>query len=89
MPNWFVYIVRCSDDSLYAGISTDVTARVLTHNSGRGAKYTRARRPVNLVWKKRAKNESAARKMEMAIKKLPRIKKLDLINPAKPKNKIF
>ena len=52
MAGWYVYIVRCSDGSLYTGITKDVEARVSMHNAGRGAKYTRARRPVELVCRK-------------------------------------
>ena len=47
--NWIVYLLRCSDNSLYCGISNDVTRRVATHNAGQGAKYTKSRRPVELV----------------------------------------
>jgi putative endonuclease len=79
MKKWFVYIVRCRDGSLYTGITTDVVARIKIHNFGKGAKYTRSRRPVKLVWKKIMKSESAARKREAKIKKLPRNKKIALI----------
>jgi len=65
---WFVYLVRCRDGSLYTGISTDPEARVRAHNSGRGAKYTCARRPVTLVHAEAAKSRSAALRRERAIK---------------------
>ena len=65
---WFVYILRCRDGSLYTGITTDVVARLATHNTGHGAKYTRSRRPARLVWSSRALTESGARKREWAIK---------------------
>ncbi len=79
MSRWFVYIVRCSDKSLYTGITTDAAARVLIHNAGKGAKYTRSRRPVKLVYKKAMRSESAARKLEARIKNLSRAGKLDLV----------
>jgi predicted GIY-YIG superfamily endonuclease len=79
MSHWSVYIVRCADKSLYTGITTDVAARVKIHNSGKGAKYTRSRLPVKLVYKKAMRSESAARKRETTIKKLSRADKLFLI----------
>jgi putative endonuclease len=79
MPKWFVYIVRCSDKSLYTGITTDVAARIKIHNFGKGAKYTRSRLPVKLVYKEAMRSESAARKREAEIKKLPRLEKLSLL----------
>lgn len=75
MSTWYLYIVRCADDSLYTGITTNVTARIAIHNAGKGAKYTRSRRPVVLVKKIRCKDESRARKREMEIKKCTRAKK--------------
>jgi putative endonuclease len=81
MPKWFVYIVRCSDKSLYTGITTDVAGRIKIHNSGKGAKYTRSRRPVKLVYKEAMRSESAARKREAEIKKLSRLEKLSLLRP--------
>jgi putative endonuclease len=79
MKKWLVYIVRCADGSLYTGITTDVAARIKIHNSGKGAKYTRSRRPVKLVWKKMMKSESVARKREAQIKKFSRAEKLSLV----------
>lgn len=67
---WHVYIVRCSDDSLYTGIARDVEARVQTHNAGKGARYTRSRLPVTLVYQEPAADRSAALKREYAIKQL-------------------
>jgi len=64
---------------LYTGITTDVAHRVKIHNDGKGAKYTRARRPVVLKWKKRMRDESAARKEEYRIKKLKREEKVLLV----------
>jgi predicted GIY-YIG superfamily endonuclease len=78
MARWFVYVVRCADDSLYTGISTDVPARVAAHNAGRGARYTRARLPVRLVHVENKRSRSTALKREAAIKALPRTEKLGL-----------
>ncbi len=80
MKPWFVYILRCKDKSLYTGITTDLKNRVLKHNQGKGAKYTRSRRPVKLVWSEKTKSESSARKKEAQIKNLTRFKKLELIS---------
>jgi putative endonuclease len=67
-----VYIVRCADDTLYTGIAIDVMRRVQEHNEGRkGAKYTRARRPVELVYTEQVENRSMAAKREHQIKQLP------------------
>lgn len=70
MSPWFVYIVRCADGSLYTGIAVDVDERIKKHNAGLGAKYTRSRKPVRLVWSERVESESAARIREIEIKKL-------------------
>jgi len=76
---WYFYIVRCRDNSLYSGIATDVEDRVKEHNEGHGAKYTFSRRPVTLVYAERFNNVSQARKREMQIKAWSRIKKQRLI----------
>ena len=82
----YVYILKCSDGTFYTGWTTDIEARVNTHNTGSGAKYTRGRRPVSLVYYEKLPDRSAALKREAAIKRLPRNKKLELIasNPARP-----
>lgn len=77
--SWSVYIVRCADESLYTGISTDVARRIGEHNDGTGAAYTRSRRPVTLAWSEPAPSRSAALKREAQIKKLPREKKGRLV----------
>ncbi|MFA5369059.1 MAG: GIY-YIG nuclease family protein [Candidatus Paceibacterota bacterium] len=75
-----VYIVQCNDDTLYTGIAVDLTRRTSEHNSSkRGAKYTRARRPVRLVYSKKFRDKSAALRAEIQIKKLSRNDKLTLI----------
>jgi len=77
---WYVYVVRCSDETLYTGITTDVEKRVNEHNSSKnGAKYTKSRRPVKLVYSEKAVDRSGASKREHFIKKLPRVKKIELI----------
>ena len=84
-PSWHVYILRCSDGSLYTGISTNVTARVQRHNAGMGAAYTRSHLPVTLAWNERVESESDARKREAQIKRWTRIKKQNLIDFADPR----
>ena len=76
---WYVYILECSDKTLYTGITTDVNRRLLQHNSGKGAKYTRMRLPVRLRVVFEAKNRSEASKEEYRIKKLSREEKLRLL----------
>lgn len=85
MSDSFVYIVECCDGSYYTGWTTDVEARVKTHNSGEGAKYTRSRLPVRLVYFEQLENRSAAMKREAAIKKLTRVQKERLIMESKSK----
>lgn len=76
-----VYILECSDNTLYTGITTDIERRIKEHNtSQKGAKYTKLRRPVRLVYKENQENRSLASKREYAIKKLTREEKLRLIN---------
>jgi putative endonuclease len=75
----FVYIVACSDGTLYTGWTTDVEARVKAHNAGRGSRYCKQRRPVRLVYQEKMPDRSAAQRRELAIKRLPRRKKVELI----------
>ena len=78
---YYVYILSCSDDTLYTGITTDIKRRIDEHNhSEKGAKYTKVRRPVTLVYSEESEDRSSASKREYAIKKLSREKKLELIN---------
>lgn len=80
IPEWQVYIVRCSDNTLYTGIAKDLAKRLAAHNSDKhGAKYTRPRRPVQLVYREPAVSRSAAAKREYAIKQLGLVQKLALI----------
>jgi len=78
---WFVYIVRCKDDTLYTGVTTDPEKRVVAHNSAKtGAKYTKVRRPVRLVYIEAGFNRSDAHKRESVIKKLGKLAKENLIS---------
>ncbi len=78
---YYLYILKCADKTLYAGITTDLKRRIIEHNSTKlGARYTSVRRPVKLVYFKKFKNRSVASKEEARIKKLKRDKKLMLIN---------
>lgn len=77
--SYWVYIVRCNDDTLYTGISDNVERRVESHNSKKGAKYTSGRRPVTIVYREECADRSAALKRELAIKKMTRSAKLKLI----------
>jgi putative endonuclease len=72
-------MLRCRDGSLYTGATNDVKARLLTHRSGRGAAYTRSRRPLELVYLESARNRSAALRREAALKQLSRAEKLALL----------
>ncbi len=77
---WFVYILCCRDNSLYTGITTDLERRLIEHNeTNKGARYTRARRPVTMVYSEPAANRSAASKREAVLKSLPIHKKRALI----------
>jgi len=67
---WFVYLARCSDNSLYCGITNNLEKRFKAHNSGKGSKYTRSRLPVKLVWKTEVGSKSEALKKEHSVKKL-------------------
>ena len=78
MP-FFCYMVECADGSFYTGWSTDPAARVQAHNAGKGAKYTRTRRPVKLIYKEELPDKSSALKREAAIKKLSRQEKEKLL----------
>ncbi len=77
---WKLYILRCGDGSLYTGITTDVDARLDVHRSGKGAKYTRGRGPLELVYSEDCGSHSDALKREYAIKALPREEKERLCN---------
>ena len=76
---WYLYILQCRNDSYYTGITTDIPARLETHNVGKGAKYTRSRLPCRLVYFEECGTESEARRRECEIKKWRREKKHELV----------
>lgn len=76
--DWYVYMLRCGDGSLYTGITDDVEKRLAAHRAGKGAKYTRGRGPLELVYTEEQPDKPAALRREYAIKRLPRKKKLEL-----------
>ncbi|MCE1203386.1 MAG: GIY-YIG nuclease family protein [Holophagaceae bacterium] len=76
---WWVYLLRCGDGSLYCGIALDVTARLEQHRAGTGAKYTRGRGPLELVYREACSSRAEALRRERAIKRLPRAKKVTLV----------
>jgi len=85
---WQVYIVRCQDGSYYTGITTDLARRIAEHNStGGGARYTRPRRPVNLVYAETAPDRSAASRREYQLKRFTPTMKRALINHGAPSPK--
>lgn len=75
----FAYIVRCADGTLYSGYTNDIERRIATHNSGKGAKYTKTRLPVTLAYYEVFDNKSEAMKREAAYKKLKKLQKEELI----------
>ncbi|MEN9621888.1 MAG: hypothetical protein RLZZ67_322 [Candidatus Parcubacteria bacterium] len=77
---YYLYMLVCADDTLYTGITTDLERRVTEHNTGKaGAKYTRARRPVKMIYSKKYKDRSSASVAEAGMKKLSREEKLALV----------
>lgn len=80
--NWFVYMLRCADGSLYTGITTDLDRRCQQHNAGTASRYTRSRRPIRPVYQEAHPNRSQSSKREAAIKALPRQEKKALIRLA-------
>ena len=78
--SWKLYILRCRDGSLYTGITIDVEKRLAAHNAGKGAKYTRGRAPLELVYTEECGSHSDALKRELAIKALPREEKQKLVS---------
>jgi putative endonuclease len=77
---WFVYLARCRDGSLYCGIAKDVAARLLAHDMGKGARYTRGRGPLVVFAQRRCDDKSDALRLELAVKRLPRERKEELAN---------
>jgi len=78
--SWYLYILRCRDGSFYVGVTRDVRERLSRHNSGKGAKYTRARRPCELMYFEEHESESSVRRREREIKGWRREKKIALMD---------
>ena len=76
---WYLYILECRDGSYYTGITQDIPARLDKHNSGKGAKYTKSRRPVKLVYSEKCKDGRVVRRREREVKSWPRARKEALI----------
>jgi len=85
IAGWWVYVLRCADGTLYTGVTTAVARRLRQHNAGTASKYTRPRRPVELVYRQRATSHGAALRREAAIKRLTRRAKEALIGTRKSK----
>ena len=83
--SWYVYMLRCGDGTLYTGITDDVQRRLEVHRSGKGAKYTRGRGPLELVHQEQYETKSEALRREVAIKALSRPEKLNLIGKTEEK----
>ncbi len=88
VDEWYVYVVRCADGSLYTGITKDVARRCLQHNAGTASRYTRSRRPVELVYHKAHPSQSSALKREAGIKAMNRRGKLTMIRQRKKVAKV-
>ena len=76
---WYLYILKCADETLYVGITTDLTKRLKTHNQGKASRYIRMRLPVEMIYNEPHPDKSSARKREIQVKKWPRPQKLALI----------
>ena len=77
---YYCYVLRCADDTLYTGVTTDLARRLEEHNGGKGSRYTASRRPVRLVWTEEHPNRSSAQRREAEIKRWSRRQKETLIN---------
>jgi putative endonuclease len=76
MSAWHVYLLECADSTLYCGVTNDIDKRIAAHNAGKGARYTRGRAPVRLVWSEARDTRGAALRREIEVKALPRAAKL-------------
>lgn len=83
MRKYYAYLLKCGDGSLYAGFTVDLEARLISHNSGKGSKYTRSRLPVELAYYEEFETEHDARSREWHLKKLSREERLALIKGEK------
>lgn len=86
---WYIYVLKCSDNSLYTGISTNPAKRLITHNKGKGSKYIRSKRPAELVYYEKALSKGRALKREFEIKKLSSVAKRMLVKSASKKDYQF
>jgi putative endonuclease len=77
--SWFIYILQCNDNSLYTGVTNDLDRRIAAHNGGTGAKYTKGRGPVTLLYSEASASRSDAQKREYSIKQLSRAEKVQLL----------
>lgn len=77
--SWIVYLLECKDETIYCGITNNLEKRIIAHNQGKGAKYTRGRLPVKIVYHQTVKTKSEALKLEIRIKKMSKSEKLSLI----------
>ncbi len=84
---WYVYLLRCSDDSLYCGITNNLLNRLNTHNRGKGSKYTRSRLPVHIAWCEESSSRSSALKREAFIKRLSKKSKELIVKESQAKTK--
>lgn len=78
--DWVVYLLECADGTLYCGVTNDLEKRIAAHNAGKGARYTRGRAPVRLVWKEVRRTRGLAQRREHDIKALTRAQKQNLIS---------
>ncbi|MEO6772783.1 MAG: GIY-YIG nuclease family protein [Kofleriaceae bacterium] len=76
---WFVYLARCADDTIYCGITNDLVARLIAHNAGKGARYTRTRTPIEILGTRRCATKGRALRIEYRVKQLTRVQKLELV----------
>lgn len=79
MDEWYLYILRCGDDTLYTGITKDIDKRFAAHSEGKGAKYTRGRGPLQIVYRECCGTHAQALKREYAVKKLTRMEKESML----------
>lgn len=77
---WYIYILECADSTYYTGITTDIERRIAAHTAGTGAKYTKGRGPLNLIYQEECADRSSASKREIEIKSLSKAQKLVLIS---------
>jgi putative endonuclease len=89
MQDWYLYLIRCRDGSLYTGITTDVARRFSEHRSGKGSKYLRGRSPLTLVFQKKLGSKNHALAVEHRIKQLTKVKKEELIRNDSRIDEIF